>query len=358
LHRSIALRTGPYLARIVLWGVVVVALVVLLGGYLHNWRATTGDAEGPPTTRPFTSFPGPELDPGLSPSGEKVVFAKKTTPQNDFDIYIGQLGAETPLQITNARSDERFPTWSPDGLHLAFVRSARGSHGIFIVPSIGGNERRVADLGARQIKGLAWAPDGQSFAVAAQPAPFSAFRLYQVPIDGTSLQPWTVPPTTIQGDFEPAFAPDGNRLAFSRKVDDEVHDIFVTSMDQREPRQLTFDSTRIAGLAWTRDGKELVFASARGGVWGLWRVSANGGEPTWIATASEGSLLEHPSLALRDNQLVYVERSSNTNIWRFWRRPPQNTPRLQPFIFSTRWDSNPDISPNWERVAFVSDQSG
>lgn len=351
-------RLRHRLARPVRWGAVVGGMLVVLGAVFWYGRTMHNGAIEPPTILPFTSFAGLEVDPVLSPDGKQVAFAWENNTGRDFDIYIKQLGAETPLRITDEPTDERHPAWSSDGLHLAFARSSRDSHAVYIVPSIGGSERKVADFGRRRIQDLAWSPDGQSLVVAAQDVPYGVFCLFRLSVDGTQVQQLTFPPHTSEGDLAVAFSPEGDRLAFMRSVNEEVQDIFLLPAGAKEPRQLTFDSTRVAGLDWTSDGKAIIVASHRSGVSGLWRVAAGGGEPEWIATASEGYRLENPSVARQGGRLTYERRASNVNIWRLWRQHPIAAYRDHPFIFSTRWDSNPHISPDGNRVAYVSDQSG
>src|SRR5690606_6700870 len=146
-------------------------------------------------------FAGLEVDPVLSPDGKQVAFAWENNTGRDFDIYIKQLGAETPLRITDEPTNERHPAWSSDGLHLAFARSSRDSHAVYIVPSIGGSERKVADFGRRRIQDLAWSPDGQSLVVAAQDVPYGVFCLFRLSVDGTQVQQLTFPPHASEGDL-------------------------------------------------------------------------------------------------------------------------------------------------------------
>jgi Tol biopolymer transport system component/DNA-binding winged helix-turn-helix (wHTH) protein len=327
------------------------------GGVLMHSAAE--EATAPlPVTMPFTTFPGLEVDPQLSPDGQQVAYASDDESGRDFDIYIKQYGAEIPLRITDERTDERRPAWSPDGLHLAFVRSAAEQHAVYVVPSIGGNERMVVDFGARRVQGLSWSPDGRTLAAAVQHARYGGFRLFLVDVDSAAVQPLTVPPATALGDIDPVFSPDGERLSFTRSLNEEVQDVFLVTIADGQVEQLTFDSTRVAGHSWTRDGKGIILASQRGGPSGLWRVAVSGGTPEQIAAAGEGQVLEHPSVAREADRLTYAQRSSDANIWKLVRTARDPIYKAHPLLASTKWDSNPAISPAGDRIAFATRQSG
>ena len=89
---------------------------------------------------------------------------------------------------------------------------------------------------------------------------------------------FTTPPSgSAFGDGAPAFSPDGRTLAFYRAQTTPGGDIFLApASDGLQIRQLTHDHRQINGLAWTPDGKDIVFSSARGGDSALWRIPALG----------------------------------------------------------------------------------
>jgi DNA-binding winged helix-turn-helix (wHTH) protein len=137
-------RTRP-LARMwrpVLALLCITAIVVIVN---ENRRRTGLTAPRPPV--PLTREPGLEVRPALSPDGTRVAFAKKSRKGNQADIFICQRRAESPRQITYHAGYENYPTWSPDGSWLAFVRWTDESSGIFTVPAIGGEPRRVYRTG-------------------------------------------------------------------------------------------------------------------------------------------------------------------------------------------------------------------
>ncbi|MGI9174186.1 MAG: DPP IV N-terminal domain-containing protein, partial [Rhodothermales bacterium] len=225
--------------------------------------------------------------------------------------------------------------------------------GVFTVPALGGAEREIASIGPRSIEALVWSPDEQTLAYSARSEPGEALSIYLLSVETMQERKLTSPSASDFGDLDPAFSPDGERLAFTRSVIEGVQDIYVVSVQGGTPRQLTSDNAEITGLDWSNNG-EIVFASNQGGASSLWRVSLAGGTPSWIATAGDGVSIHHPSISRTGEHLSYEQRTMETNIWQL-RRGRSQPQRL---ISSTRWDSNPAFSPDGERIVFASRRSG
>src|SRR4030095_4427479 len=123
------------------WITVLAGAIVLAGG------ATYVLGPGAPAMRvvPATTFSGIERDPALSPDAKQLAFSWNGEKEDNFDIYVKLVDTGTPLRLTTHAARDYGPAWSPDGRFVAFCRDGPDG-GVFIVPALGGAERRVADI--------------------------------------------------------------------------------------------------------------------------------------------------------------------------------------------------------------------
>jgi Tol biopolymer transport system component len=118
-------------------------------------------------------------------------------------------------------------------------------------------------------------------------------------------------------------------------------------------RRLTFDDHGIRGIAWTRDGQDLLYSGNRVGGWRLWRVPAYGGSPRDLAVS--GKQAYYP--AIGRNRLAYTDSPTVSAIWRA-ELGTADTVEERPVIRSTGREVSPVWSPDGAEIANVSDQSG
>ena len=98
------------------------------------------------TAVPFTALPGQATSPAFSPDGSRIAFAWNGDPApgtKGFDLYVKAIGSETLLRLTRHPSEWISPAWSPDGTQIAFHRMAGADTGIYVVPALGGPERKL-----------------------------------------------------------------------------------------------------------------------------------------------------------------------------------------------------------------------
>jgi eukaryotic-like serine/threonine-protein kinase len=316
-------------------------------------------------TLPVTSYPGVESQPSLSPDGKQVAFVWGGGTQDRIDIYVKLVDAGSPLRLTNHAGVHTSPAWSPDGRHIAFVRQSETESGIFMIPALGGPERRIADLPPSTFPELAWSPDGKQLILAERDRGRATGGLFSLSVDTGKRQSVTEirpPENWAETDGLPAFSPDGRTVAFVRMRGPSTMDLFtiVVRPDGTpggEPKRLTHDERSITGVDWTADGRDLVFSSNRDGSRHLWRIDAAGGSPERLAATGED--VYEVSIARQttpgNSRLVYARRSFDTNIWRIDAVRGGTPTRL---IASTQDDYHPAYSPDGKSIAFGSKRSG
>ena len=356
---------GRRSARRWMWmSLLVLALLVGLGLWFSSPRPLPQPPRPPLQTTPLTSYVGMEFTPAFSPDGKQVAFAWNGEKGDNYDIYVKLVEAGTPHRLTTHPAEDTFPTWSPDGSHIAFRRHTNESDAIYLIPSLSGPERKLADLFPRLLgaavggDGLASSVDGKSLAVPDKSSAGEPFSIVLISTETGEKRKLSSPPAESVGDNTPAFSPDGRQLAFSRMSGQGVEDIYLVSAEGSEPRQLTFDNRFITDLNWTADGREIVFISDRAGDTGLWRVSATGGTPERLLTAV-GYNITRLSISRQGHRLAYSQMFLDTNIWRVelaGTKRKVSAPTM--LISSSKPDYAPQYAPDGKRITFRSDRSG
>ncbi len=357
----------------------VLALTAAAVGYFA-WRpARLPRSTELPAPVPLTSYPGVACCPSFSPDGTQVAFSWNGPGQDRFDIYVKSIGASEPVRLTPHAATDRFPAWSPDGRSIAFLRQIDDRHGaIMVMPPVPGPERQVAvtdigwlDLDYRaQGPPLAWSADGKYLFTIEAAGASGVSSIVRISSATGEKRPITSPPPDIAGDGAISVSPDGRTLAFTRTITGLVNgDIYAIPLRDNAPasdapRRITFDSSRILGHGWSEDGRDLVFASNRGGRVELWRTDAFGSnKPIRLTGAGESSdslrttMQSYPALSRRGHRLVYTQPTVvGPDIRRLGLDDAgQAAVRL---ISSTRGEFSPQYSPDGTRIAVHSNRLG
>lgn len=346
-------------ALVYIAGALFAALALAIGGLVRPslLRKTT-----PPPIKivPLTSLPGIESAPSFSPDGNQVAFVWGGEKEDNRDIYVKVIGTESVLRLTTNPAVDRVPAWSPDGRYIAFHRHTRSEDGIYLVPALGGPERKLYSLSMAGLAGwerLDWSPDGKSLAFCETMPGDNLVRISVLSVDTLERRALTTPPaSTVFGDRFPRYSPDGQTIAFVRGFSAAISDLCLVSAAGGEPRRLMTNSV-VDGLAWTPEGTHLIYSGYRAGVSGLWKVSVDRGEVERLPMSTDNDSL--PALSRDGRRLAYVRAFADQNIWRYEASPiPGNTARSTRLIASTMLDVGPQYSPNGKRIAFVSARSG
>jgi len=336
--------------------VLAAALVAATGLALYTLRS--GPREPAPRLVPFTSLPGLKRQPAFSPEGNQIAFTWNGDQGEQYSIYVKLIEAGSPLRLTESPGVDASPAWSPDGRHVAFRRQAPTGSGYYVIPALGGQERRLApsfSVPSQWGRSLDWSPDGRSLAVVDRPSANARLNLLLIPVGaGETRSLLQRPPAFLQN---PVFSPDGSALAFVAGPGFLSQDIHVVPAAGGEPRQVTSEKQNIAGLAWSVDGRDILFSSNRGGLFALWRIPASGGQPQLVTAPGEDSYA--PAVSQRGRRLAYVRMKVDWNVWRVPRPAggAEATPPVK-LIASTREDWQPEYSPDGRKIAFISIRSG
>jgi eukaryotic-like serine/threonine-protein kinase len=151
-------------------GIFAIAVVALGAVLAYRWHRQQSPQEAL-TAVPFTALPGRATSPAFSSDGSRIAFAWNGDPARGiagFDLYVKALGSETLVRLTQHPSEFISSAWSPDGTQIAFHRLDGANTGIYIVPALGGPERKLRStrIPDNNFAIISWSPDGKSIAFA------------------------------------------------------------------------------------------------------------------------------------------------------------------------------------------------
>lgn len=337
--------------------VAAIAVVLSLGFVFSGVRSrSSADAGASPwqvtSMRAITSDPGAERRPHISPDGTRLAYVKTDAGAQFSRIHMRAMQPSAVSNLT-AQSDEYegAPTWSPDGTQIAFERLGRDTCHIFVASSAGGAEREVGACQSYATNYFDWTPDGKHLITANRNVGVAGdLTLEQLDIVTGAKQPINYDHSVNDQDLEPRYSPDGKWIAFRRGIA-PFSNLCVMSASGGAVRQLTHVSTRIRGYTWTRDGSALIFASNLRGAYELFAIGIADGSvhPLGVRPA------EYPDAARADQTIVYEIPRANSALAEV-SVGGDGKPTL--LAASTGSDGAPALSPEGNRIAFVSDRSG
>jgi Tol biopolymer transport system component len=342
-------RAGMAVGAIAIAAAIVAALLA--------WRAIR-TADAPTQLLPLASYPGVEGPPALSPDGNLVAFAWSSGAETGpTDIYVKAVGSEALRRLTATPASETSPAWSPDGQNIAFVRDGQA---VFTMSQNGGAERQVSASGTHVV----WAGDSKSVLIRDRDGNTGPFGVHQVFVDTLERRRLTQAPVG-DGDWRFEVSPDGKTLAFIRYEKRGIADLYIVPMRGGEPQRLSNWNAPIRGLAWTPDGREIVYSVDEPAADRLWRIDAKIARPgrgspiTDIPAAAVNPSISRP-MPGRPARLAFqtVARDIDLHIIDLEARVANDAIESKPFAISTRIEGSARFSADGTRIAFLSLRSG
>ena len=252
-----------------------------------------------------------DLWPSFSPDGSWVAFVR-ARDTGMRDVWIQPVEGSDARQLTfeNYLRIHR-PTWTKDGREIVFGTNIIGSDKrLFRVPVAGGTPELVTGLDR-----------------GAQEPCIRGDRLVYVESDSGKPDIWRIPGPNMNeerdperiirtnprfGDFQVSLSPDGQKIAFGSNRT-ETNQIWVAQADGSDPFQLSRSTAWAPD--WSPDGQWVAFASEVEGNTDVYVVDAEGGEPKRLTT--NPAIDVRPSWS-QDGRWIYFDstRSAGEKIWK------------------------------------------
>lgn len=225
------------------------------------------------------------------------------------EIFIADYDGANPRKVTNTKTLNITPTWSPDGQAIAYT-SYRPSGG----------------MGTFQDIVLSFIATGDR----------------QTPANGNPSKQ----------NYLPVWSPDGSKLAFTSNRDGNP-EIYVMNRDGSAPRRLTSSPAIDVTPTWSPSGTQIAWVSDRTGNPKIYLMNADG---TGQRTLNGDTYCDRPTWSSAPfNEIAYAVRSGPGYDIKVHSFANNEAKRITDGIGS---NESPAFAPSGRHLAFVSDRSG
>lgn len=302
----------------------------------------------------------------FSPDSRKIAFVRFLPTQGEWSLIIKEVatGEERKLFSCNLPYTifrTGYPAWSPDGKQIAIVQQTPDQENVSVITLISveaGKAETVKTPQLVQIEQVAWLPESRGLVVTGRENnrffqlwrldlpggelrritnDLNNYRTVSVSADGRDLLArqfstyshiWTAPANNLQdqrqitygnlnrdGGSGIVWTPD-RQIVYTTRITGNI-DIWTVRPEDGVRKQLTENAgTNNDDPFVTADGKYIFFESTRSGKRRIWRIDANGSNPTQVSPDDE-NLDFLPVVSANGDMLYYIQRHSRSNVlWR------------------------------------------
>lgn len=231
----------------------------------RSWGISGGDIDGP----------------AVSPDGQSIVYTTGTPypSQSAYDVFLMSAEGTNPLHLSDQQGQESVPSWTPDGKAIQYI-SWLFSGGKQSVPLY--QQSPVPNAADRSVvfyfDTVGVPPSPVSVSPAGRLAAAAGGGIRTLNSDGSDVRLITPPLSTGLEVYSPAWAPDGQRIAFLSIVRDANHAIVSVSVVLVAPDGSAADTlvslpaqgtSQWSGdnsysLCWSPDGSQIAFTRPDG----------------------------------------------------------------------------------------------
>lgn len=260
----------------------------------------------------------------------RVVFSRGQGDRRD--LYAVDYDGEGLLRLTSNRTLNLCPSWSPDNAQIAFTSYHEGQQGLFCLDAGTGRVRRIiAEQGLNL--GADWHPDGKELLVSLSWA--GNPEIYRVSAQGEIRKRLTVSPAI---EVSPSWSPGGRSLVFTSDKSGSPQ-LYIIDADGSGSRRLTYEGKYNDSAAWSPRGDRIAYAAREGNRTRI-VVMKPTGEDRRVVTGPEWGNSEDPSWAPDGRHVVFA--SDRTGVFKLYVYDV-----VEEGFRQLTFGPDPDITPAW-----------
>ena len=261
----------------------------------------------------------------------KVVFARGTGERRD--IFCVDYDGENLLRLTANRTLNLFPAWSPDDQEVAFMSYRDGQQGIYLLDTRSGRVRLVNESVGSNLA-PAWHPQGEE--LLASLSKVGQHEIYRLDLGGTVIRRMTVSPAI---EISPSWSPTGRDVVFTSDRTGSPQ-LYVMDADGSGRRRLTFEGRYNDAADWSPGGGQIIYACREHDITQIVLIEAHGENRRFLTDASWRNC-EDPSWAPDGRHIVFA--SDRTGIFKLYVMDVRDGTSRQ-LTFGEESDKTPDWS--------------
>jgi Tol biopolymer transport system component len=209
--------------------------------------------------------------PSWSPNGMVIAYAASYS--GDFNIYAIDIWSMEQQQITDHPANDLYPEWAPNGMNLAFYSDRPTEIPPFPPDTVVYNVRGLYETYARDGYRPSWAPDGNTITAHFRDE-VGDYEIYTMNRQGKDRVPIT---DNMATDVHPRFSPDGSKIVFISDRDYRP-EIYVMNADGSDQTRMTNSDSYDIDPVWSPDGDKIAFISNRLGSFDIFVMNADGSD--------------------------------------------------------------------------------
>lgn len=207
--------------------------------------------------------------PSWSPNGMVIAYA--ASHSGDFNIYAIDIWTSELQQITDHPANDLYPEWAPNGMNLAFYSDRPSEIPPFPPDTVVYNVKGLYETYARDGYRPSWAPNGRTITAHFRDE-VGDYEIYTMNRQGKERVAIT---DNMATDVHPRFSPDGSKIIFISDRDYRP-EIYIMNSDGSDQTRLTNSDSFDIDPVWSPDGNKIAFISDRLGSFDIFVMNADG----------------------------------------------------------------------------------